>query len=154
MRLFSCALFAASLMPQTATAGGVTGSSASSPVYTQSTNALLSVGSAAAGTVPDNVLAAYENGAGAMTTGQVSIANTATLIAAAASGGTSLGVDVQNCNSVDLYVGGSGVTTATGYKIPASPYPGQCNSKSFPFSGAVYGIFATGTQTVGYVRYN
>jgi hypothetical protein len=51
-------------------------------------------------------------------------------------------------------VGNTGVTTATGYKIPASPYPGQCNSQSFPFNGAIYGVFSSGTQTVGYMRYN
>lgn len=87
------------------------------------------------GTSPGGVLNA---------TGQVSIANTATLIIAA---GTRQGVLITNPSStVTVYIGGSGVTTGNGQPL----LPG-C-SLSYPVVSAVYGIVASSTQTIGYTE--
>jgi hypothetical protein len=77
-------------------------------------------------------------------TGQVSVANTATLIIAA---NTRQGVLITNpSTTVTVYIGGSGVTTGNGQAL----LPG-C-SLTLPIVGAVYGIVATSTQTVSYVE--
>lgn len=77
-------------------------------------------------------------------TGQVSVGNTATLIIAA---NTRQGVLITNPSStVTVYIGGSGVTTGNGQEL----LPG-C-SLSLPVVSALYGIIATGSQTVSYVE--
>lgn len=77
-------------------------------------------------------------------TGQVSVANTATQIIAA---NTRQGVLITNPSStVTVYIGGSGVTTGNGQEL----LPG-C-SLTLPIVSAVYGIVATGSQTVSYVE--
>jgi hypothetical protein len=77
-------------------------------------------------------------------TGQVSIANTATLIIAA---NTRQGVLITNpSTTVTVYIGGAGVTTGNGQ--PVLPL----QSITLPVVSAVYGIVATGTQTVSYVE--
>ena len=113
-------------------------------------------GSLSSGTVPDPILPVYGAGVVTLTTNQVSVGSTATLIAAAATNNISQGIEIQNCGTVTVYVGGtSGVTTANGWAVPSPPpgATGQCNSKPFPYAGALYGIVASGSQSVGYARY-
>ncbi len=77
-------------------------------------------------------------------TGQVSIANTATLIIAA---NTRQGVLITNpSTTVTVYVGGSGVTTGNGQIIP------PLQSITVPGVSSLYGIVATGSQTVSYIE--
>lgn len=77
-------------------------------------------------------------------TGQVSISNSATQIIAA---GTRQGVLITNpSTTVTVFIGGSGVTTGNGQELLPS-----C-SLSLPVVSAVYGIVATGSQTVSYVE--
>jgi hypothetical protein len=77
-------------------------------------------------------------------TGQVSVANTATLIIAA---GTRQGVVITNpSTTVTVFIGGSGVTTGNGQEL----LPG--NSVTLPVVSAVYGIVASSTQTVSYLE--
>lgn len=84
---------------------------------------------------------------GAQTTGSdvnhgaKSVTTTATAILAGRSARESL--LVQNLGSVDVYVGGSTVTTATGIKVAAN------ESLSFDeFVGTLYGIVAAGACDV------
>lgn len=75
-------------------------------------------------------------------TGQVSIGATATLIAAARPGRSS--VTIVNGGTTDVFIGGSGVTTTTGMLLSGTK--GQLIT--IPTSGAVYGVVATGTESV------
>lgn len=78
-------------------------------------------------------------------TGQVSVGNSATQIIAANTSRS--GVVITNPSaSTTIYVGTSGVTTSTGAILP----PGS--SLTLPVTSAVYGIVATGTQTVSYAE--
>lgn len=93
-----------------------------------------------------NLLVSQQTSVGGVlnATGQVSIANTATLIIAA---GTRQGILVTNpSTSVTVYIGGSGVTTGNGQPL----LPG-C-SLTLPVVSAVYGIVASSTQTIGYTE--
>jgi hypothetical protein len=77
-------------------------------------------------------------------TGQVSVGNSATRIIAA---GTRQGVLITNPSaSVTVYIGGSGVTSSNGQEL----LPG--NSITLPVTSAVYGVVATGTQTVSFAE--
>jgi len=77
-------------------------------------------------------------------TGQVSVGNSATLIIAA---GTRQGVIVKNpSSSTTLYVGGSGVTTSNGQIV----LPGE--AITLPVTSAVYGVIASGSQTVSFLE--
>lgn len=77
-------------------------------------------------------------------TGQVSVGSTATLIIAA---NTRQGVLITNPSAtVTVFIGGAGVTTGNGQEL----LPLQ--SITLPVVSAVYGIVATGTQTVSYVE--
>jgi hypothetical protein len=76
-------------------------------------------------------------------TGQVSVGSSTTLIIAA---GTRQGVLITNPSSVTVYIGGSGVTTSNGQELLAG------ESVTLPTTSAVYGVVATGTQTVTYLE--
>jgi|TARA_Y100000310_G_scaffold192960_1_gene192910 quinol-cytochrome oxidoreductase complex cytochrome b subunit len=78
--------------------------------------------------------------------GQVSVANTATVILAANIRRTS--ILVKNDGSADIYVGGdSSVTTSNGLIIS----PGE--GVSFPeYYGAIHGIVASGAETASYLE--
>lgn len=77
-------------------------------------------------------------------TGQVSVGSSATQIIAA---NTRQAVLITNPSStVTVYIGGSGVTTSNGQEL----LPEQ--SITLPVVSAVYGIVATGSQTVSYVE--
>lgn len=76
------------------------------------------------------------------TPAQVSVAATATQIAASRTGRNL--IDVVNTTTTAVYLGGSGVTTSTGLLLPGIVGA----SVTIPFTGALYGIVATGTATV------
>jgi hypothetical protein len=104
------------------------------------------VGDAATGTQTLCVTAAgmlLNTGGLLNATGQVAVALTATQIIAA---NTRQGLLITNPSTVTVFVGGSGVTASTGQELLA----GQ--SLSLPVTSAVYGIVATGTQTVSYLE--
>jgi hypothetical protein len=75
--------------------------------------------------------------------GQVPISLSATQIIAA---NTRQGLLITNPSAVTVFIGPSGVTTANGQGLLA----GQ--SLSLPVTSAVYGVVATGTQTVSYLE--
>jgi hypothetical protein len=83
----------------------------------------------------------------AFQTGQVSAGTTATLVA-------SIGAVPEKgllvSSSATVYVGGSGVTTGTGFEVPAT------TPVLIPVSGAedelaLYAITSSGTATVSYI---
>ncbi len=83
-------------------------------------------------------------GGGINATGQVSVGSSATQIIAA---NTRQAVLITNpSTTVTVYIGGSGVTTGNGQEL----LPGT--SITLPVVSAVYGIVATGSQTVSYVE--
>lgn len=73
---------------------------------------------------------------------QVTVAATATQIAAARIGRTA--ITIENTGTVAVYIGNSNVTTTTGMLLPGVVGA----SITIAFSGAVYGIAATGTEPV------
>lgn len=84
-------------------------------------------------------------------TGQVSVGTAVTLITNAGSGAPSVdGIRIKNIGSAVVYVGGSAVTTATGF--PVSSTDAVVN---IPDTGAVveglYGISTASAQTVTYI---
>lgn len=89
------------------------------------------------------VLGQTPNGAGSIATAQVSVATTATQIAAARTGRKAITV-VNVTGAQQVYVGGAGVTTTTGVLLPAAIGA----SITIPFSGALFGIAVTAAQTV------
>lgn len=80
-----------------------------------------------------------------LSTGQVSVGTTATKICDAAPGARQT-ITIVNDSTVDVFLGGSGVTTSTGVLLAGTK--GQTLTLSF--SGALYGIVGTGTETVSY----
>lgn len=79
-----------------------------------------------------------------MNTGQVTVANTATLIIAANSNRKRL--VLVNTGNTTMFFGGSTVTAATGQMFLGTPgYP-----LPIYFTGAVYGITASGTSVISY----
>lgn len=73
---------------------------------------------------------------------RVTVAATATVIFTAR-GGVSK-VLIRNPTAVSVYIGGSGVTTATGFEIAA----GDAVSVALEKQEAIYGIVASGTAIV------
>ncbi len=86
-----------------------------------------------------------QRGVDTITTGQVAVGTSATLIAAAAPGARS-SITITNTAATAVYLGGSGVTTATGLLLPATIGA----SVTLNFSGALYGVVTTGSVTVSY----
>lgn len=88
----------------------------------------------------------YTNGGttSALTTGQVSVAATATLIVAARTSGGA--VTIINGGTVDVFLGGATVTTTTGVLLPGT----KGASVTLPTQAAIYGIVGTGTEPVSY----
>lgn len=82
--------------------------------------------------------------AGTWTVAQVSVGSTATLIKAATAGRRS--ITIVNHGTTPVYLGGSGVTTANGVLLPGT----EGASLTLCHTAAVYGITASGTQTVSY----
>lgn len=76
------------------------------------------------------------------TTSQVTVAATATLIAASADGRDE--VTIQQLGTTPVYLGKANVTTANGF-----PLPGVAGSSiTLPATTGIYGITASGTQAV------
>ena len=92
------------------------GTSQGSPIYSQSVN-------------PAN-----------FAPGQVSVATTATQIVAARSGRVT--VTVENLGTSTVWLGGSGVTTTSGFSVGAGL------SLTVSFTGALYGISASAAQSI------
>jgi cold shock CspA family protein len=78
----------------------------------------------------------------ALDSGLKAIADTATEISFASHGG--LTVLIQNLSGVDVFLGDSGVTTSTGFKL----IDGQSISYDLLTDDSLYGIVATGTSNV------
>ena len=78
----------------------------------------------------------------ALDSGLKAIASTATEISFASQGGFI--VMIQNLSGVDVFLGDSGVTTSTGYKLA----DGSSISYDLLTADSVYGIVATGTASV------
>lgn len=84
--------------------------------------------------------------ANTLATGQVSVGNTATLIAAARAGRKS--ITIINAGTTDVYLGASGVATGTGLLL----YGQKGAGITIDGGAAVYGIVASGSQTVSYLE--
>lgn len=86
------------------------------------------------------------SGADEIATAQVSVANTSTAIVAARSGRQD--VTITNHGTTDVYIGATGVTTATGMLLVG------IKGGAITISGgaAVFGIVGSGTQTVSYLE--
>jgi len=85
-------------------------------------------------------------GAGAFAASQASIGSSAGLIVAARTGAPGTGriaVTIQNNGSATVFVGAAGVTTAAGMPLAAGA------AITINTTAAVYGIAASGTQTIG-----
>ena len=106
-------------------------------------NVSLAVGSNTVGNVGVNN---NPVGSGALATGQASIGTTAAQIVAARAGAAGAGriaVTLYNAGSATVYFGASGVATTTGMPLPAGA------SATIDTQAAIYGIAASGTQTIG-----
>ena len=87
-----------------------------------------------------------EGSSASIATAQVSVASTATLVAAARTGRGA--VIVTNLGAVAVYLGAAGVTTSTGTLLPGVVGA----SVTIPTSAEIYGVDATGTQAVSVVE--
>ena len=81
----------------------------------------------------------------AITTNQITVAATATLIATIPAGGGTVFI-TNTDSSVTVYIGGSAVTTSIGFQLLA----GQSLSGTFAPGENIYGIVSTGTLVVHY----
>lgn len=79
-------------------------------------------------------------------TNQVSVASTATQIVAARASRRSL--LIVNHGTTDVYIGGSGVTTANGVLLKGTAGTGI----TIPTNAEVYAIVGSGTQTVSFIE--
>jgi hypothetical protein len=84
-------------------------------------------------------------GGSSITTGQVSVGTTATLVAAASARQS---IDVTVDGAVKCYLGPAGVTTATGFPLQAVAGA----SKTIPSSAAIYAVCAS-TVTLGWMQH-
>ena len=103
---------------------------------------LAAIASSLAGT-----LAQQQIGTANFATAQISVGTSATLIVAARSGGRGTGrktTCITNTSTTAVYLGGSGVTTSTGDLLAAGAGTGKC----FDTQAAIYGIVASGSETV------
>lgn len=80
-------------------------------------------------------------GGTSLNSGQTAVTNSATLIASAAD--TRESILLVNHQSVDVWVGGSSVSTTTGVRIPVE------GSLTIPATAAVYGITASAYTASG-----
>lgn len=96
----------------------------------------------------DSTFTTQTVGRASLTTGQVTVATTAggTLIVPARAGRS--GVIITQVGTTDVYLGNSGVTTATGQLLAGT----KGTSVTLAFTGAVYGITASGTQSVTFTE--
>lgn len=73
---------------------------------------------------------------------RASVANTATQLIASRAGRQA--IVVVNLGTTPVYLGGSGVTTSNGTLLPGVAGA----TRSIPFSGAIYGVVTSGSQSV------
>ena len=85
-------------------------------------------------------------GADNIATNQVSITSAATAIVAARS--TRRSVLIINHGTTDVYIGGASVTTSTGILLAGT----EGAAIGIGTTAAVYGIVASGSQTVSYIE--
>ena len=110
--------------------------------------AIFAIGPAFAAINPTNV---EQVGTAAFAATQVSVANTATSILAARTGDVGTGracATITNTSTVAVYIGASGVTTSTGAYLAGVAGA----SITICTQAALYGIVATGTETVSVVE--
>lgn len=91
---------------------------------------------------PLPVTASGGSGSASIATAQVSVAATSTSIAAARTG--RVAITITQLGTTDVYVGVTGVTTATGSLLAGT----RGTSMTIPTAAAVFGIAATGTDSV------
>lgn len=89
-------------------------------------------------------IGSLDRGAANWNPNQVDVTGTATLICAARA--TRRSVLVENLGTTDVYLGGSGVTTTSGFLLVGT----KGGMFTVPFTGAVYGITGGGTQRVAF----
>lgn len=87
-----------------------------------------------------------ERAAATIATNQVSVGASATLIVTA--NASRKRVTIVQHGTTDVYLGGSGVTTSTGALLAGT----KGNQLIFRGDDAIYGIVASGTQTVSYTE--
>lgn len=92
-------------------------------------------------------IAVQTSRASTIATGQVALSTSATLVLAANAARRSVAL-INNDASITMYVGASGVTSATGAIIK----PGQ--SPSIDSTAAIYAVAASGTPTISYIAEN
>lgn len=93
------------------------------------------------------LLALLASSASAVAINRVTVATTATLIYTAPLAGNSR-VLIRNPSAVSVYVGPSGVTTATGFEIAA----GDSLGINLSYGDTIYGVVAAATQTVYWIQ--
>ena len=93
-----------------------------------------------------NALPTSDVGSNAFATNQVSVAATATVVAAARAGRKA--ITITNTGTTDVYVGGASVTTSNGTLLAGI----KGASLTINTQAAVSAIVASGTQTVSYVE--
>jgi hypothetical protein len=131
MRLSTCALFGALLL-------AAPPAGAAQPIGYVASDGVNTVAVTAATPLPTTAPASAAN----IAPNQVSIATTATLIAAARPGRQT--ITVEQLGATAVYLGGAGVTTGTGAWLPGV----AGSSITLNFSGALYGITASGSEAV------
>lgn len=82
----------------------------------------------------------------AITTAQVTVSDSATLIATIPSVGASVLI-TNTDSSTTMYIGGSGVATDTGHRL----LPGQSIGNTYAPGDNIYGIVASGTVVAHYL---
>ena len=85
-------------------------------------------------------------GADEIATAQVSVANTSTAIVAARAGRQD--VTITNHGTTDVYIGVTGVTTATGMLLVGI----KGGAITISGAAAIFGVVGSGTQTVSYLE--
>ena len=81
--------------------------------------------------------------------GQVELSNTATLIVPARAQARKIHLKWPTIALTNFYVGGPGVTTATGYPLGLA----VGGEKEFETAAALYGVVNTGTPDINYVEF-
>lgn len=91
-------------------------------------------------------VSAVSRGTENMATGQATAATTSTLLVPARVGRSA--VTITNLGTTDVFVGNTGVTTATGQLLAGV----KGTSLTLPTGAAIYGVVSTGSQAVSFVE--
>jgi hypothetical protein len=128
------------------TLGGALPAFAATPTFNIGTAPTLAVNWSGQSVAISNFPTTHLLGSGALATAQASIGVTASQIVAARTGGVGTGriaVTLYNFGSATIYFGNTGVTATTGMPLPVGA------SVTLNTTAALYGIAASGTQTIG-----